>query len=127
MLRYKVHVYREMRLVFDGIEAETPEAAAHIAAEKHFDDCDNWSDCEGVNIAVLVDYAPHEGTVVDFEAGRFLTAGTRLIQMLNRLLCEIDSEIEQRQHGGNGEDFVELKALSDEAHEMMQEAKGGAV
>jgi len=52
--KYRVHLYREMRLVFDGIEADTPEAAAQIAGDKHFYDCDDWSDCEGVNIAALV-------------------------------------------------------------------------
>src|ERR1019366_5042748 len=114
--QYRVHLYREMRLVFDGIEAETPEAAAHIAGEKHFDDCDDWNDCEGANSAALVDYAPHDGIMVHFEAGRLLTAGTRLIDMLNRLLREIDSEIEHRQHSGNDEDWAYLKTLSDAAH-----------
>jgi hypothetical protein len=123
--KYRVHIYREMRLVFDGIEAETPEAAAQIAGDKPFDDCDDWSDCEGVNIAALVDHAPHDGTLIDFEAGRLIAAGAKLTTILGRILYEIDSEIEQRQHGGNNEDWAHLKILSDEAHALVREACGG--
>ena len=31
MTIFNVHIYREMRLIFTGIEADTPEAAAAIA------------------------------------------------------------------------------------------------
>jgi hypothetical protein len=34
MTTYNVHLYREMRLDFGGIEADTPEAAAAIATGK---------------------------------------------------------------------------------------------
>jgi hypothetical protein len=125
--KYRVHIYREMRLVFDGIEAETPEAAARVAGNKHFDECDDWSDCEGENLSALVDHAPHEGTWINFEAGRLLDAGSKLIAMLNGLLPEVDSEIEQRQHGGNDEDWAQLKILSDEAHHLVRQATGGAI
>ena len=124
--KYRVHIYREMRLVFEDIEAATPHKAALIAGEKHFDDCDEWSDCEGENLSALVDHAPHEGTMIDFEAGRLRNAAPKLIDVLNKLLREIDSEIEQRQHGGNGEDCAQLKNLSDEAHAVVRDASGGA-
>jgi hypothetical protein len=116
MRKFRVHVYREMRLVFEGIEADTPQAAADIAAEKHFDDCDDWSDCEGTNLAALVDE----------EDGRMLRASHKLLAALNTLLPEIDAEIEQRRHGGNDEDWKELKRLSDEAHSAAREAAEGA-
>ena len=121
---YNVHIYREMRIVFDDIEAATPEKAAEIAGEKHFDDCDEWSDCEGENLYALVDHAPHEGTVINFEGGRLLDTGSKLIAALKRILPEIDAEIEQRQHGGNAEDWAGLKALSDDAHIVVREARG---
>jgi hypothetical protein len=124
MPKYKVHIYREMRLEFEDIEAATPEEAARIAGEKHFDDCDDWSDCEGENLYALVDYAPHEGTVINFEGGRLLDTGAKLIGALKRILPEIDAEIEQRQHGGNAKDWAGLKALSADAHTAVREATG---
>lgn len=78
-----------MRLVFEGVEADTPQAAAHIAAGKHFDDCDDWSDCEGTNLAALVDDDANvdpddaqDGTLVDLEDGRWLRAGPRMLAAL---------------------------------------------
>lgn len=50
----------------------------------------------------------------------------RLLNILNKILPEIDSEIEQRQHGGNDEDWAALKLLSDEAHAAAREAIGVA-
>jgi hypothetical protein len=86
MPQYRVHVYREMRLVFEGVEADTPQAAAHIAAGKHFDDCNDWSDCEGTNLAALVDEhndvdidEAQDGTLVALEDGRWLRAGPRML------------------------------------------------
>lgn len=86
MPKFRVHAYREMRLVFDEIEADTPEAAAHIAAGKPFDECDRCSDCEGTTLAALVDEATEDGqegvAVVDFEDGRWLKAGPHMLAAL---------------------------------------------
>lgn len=131
MPKYRVHIYREMRLVFENIEAETPEAAAHIAADRHFDDCDDWSDCEGVTLSALVDLdsaieesEAQDGVLVDFEERRLLNTARRLLTAFSAILPEIDAEIEQRQHGGNDEDWAALQRLSDEAHAAVREANG---
>jgi hypothetical protein len=131
MPKYRVHIYREMRLVFENVEAETPEAAAHIAADRHFDDCDDWSDCEGVTLSALVDLdsaieesAAQDGVLVDFEDRRLLNTSRKLLTALSAILPEIDAEIEQRQHGGNDEDWAALQRLSDEAHATVREANG---
>ena len=60
MPTYNVHLYREMRLFFPGIEANTPEDAARLAADKDFDDADDFSDCDGENLAALVDIVGDE-------------------------------------------------------------------
>ena len=60
MPTYNVHLYREMRLFFPCIEAESPEEAAKIAAGKDFDDVDDFSDCDGENLAALVDLVGDE-------------------------------------------------------------------
>ncbi|MGE4048620.1 MAG: hypothetical protein AB7F35_27440 [Acetobacteraceae bacterium] len=42
-MKHDVHVYREMRLFYSGVEAETPDQAAEIA------------DCDGFNLSAQVD------------------------------------------------------------------------
>jgi hypothetical protein len=127
MPKYKVHVYREMRIVFDNIEADSVEAAAKVAAIKHFDERDDFSDCEGVNLSALVDQQGEpDGTLIDFEDGRMLRVSEKLLATVRKLLPEIDAEVEQREHGGNAEDWNALKCLSDEAHAVVREATGAA-
>ena len=52
---YNVHLYREMRLYYPGIEAGSLEEAAEIAAQKRTEDAETIEDCEGTNLAALVD------------------------------------------------------------------------
>jgi len=52
---YNVHIYREMRLYFPRIHAESHEAAARIAAEKCTDEADDVEDCQGETLTALVD------------------------------------------------------------------------
>jgi hypothetical protein len=40
MTIFNVHIYREMRLVFSGIEADTHEAAAAVARDRATDDAE---------------------------------------------------------------------------------------
>lgn len=93
MTRYNVHIYREMRLQFDGIEADSPEDAAAKAQDLHFDDADDWSDCEGESLAALVDVQGDEefllSRMIDFEPGRHLKAAPDLARALRQLLDAI--------------------------------------
>jgi hypothetical protein len=99
MPKYRVHLYREMRIVFDNIEAHSAQAAAELASERHFDDRDDFSDCEGVNLAALVDEEGHtDGTLIDFEDGRKLRASESLLSSLKDILSRFRSCI----GGGNG-------------------------
>ena len=66
MTKYIVHLYREMRLSYADIEADTPEAAAAIARDQPTGDADDIEDCEGENLAALVDMAGDE----DYEQSR---------------------------------------------------------
>jgi hypothetical protein len=65
---YNVHIYREMKLRFDGIEASSPDAAANIARDGLTEDADAIDDCDGVTIASLVDVVGDE----DFTRSRFI-------------------------------------------------------
>jgi hypothetical protein len=83
MTTYNVHIYREMRFYFAGIEADTPEAAAQMAAGQPTCDADYSEDCDGENLAALIDVAGDEdysqSVTIDFEAERRRkAAGIRL-------------------------------------------------
>ncbi|MCI0464223.1 MAG: hypothetical protein L0Z62_45395 [Gemmataceae bacterium] len=74
MTIYNVHIYREMRLYFPGIEANSPEEAAQIAADKPTVEAEYTEDCEGETLSALVDVPGDEdyrqSVDVDFEAER---------------------------------------------------------
>jgi hypothetical protein len=71
MTRYNVHIYREMKLRFDRIEAPTPEAAANIARDKPSEDADDIAPCDGETFSALVDVVGEEdfsgSQVFDFD------------------------------------------------------------
>jgi hypothetical protein len=60
MPTYNVHLYREMRLFFPGVEADTAEEAAKIVAEKASEEAASTEDCEGESVAALVDLVGDE-------------------------------------------------------------------
>jgi hypothetical protein len=76
MNTYNVHLYREMRLFFPGIVAKSVKTAARIAAGKPTDDAQTVEDCEGVNIAALVDVEGdteyRKSRTIDFQPQIFL-------------------------------------------------------
>ena len=86
MTQYIVHLYREMRLSYTGIDADTPDAAAAIACGKATDAADNVEDCEGENLAALVDVAGDEtysqSVTIDFEPERYRKAVPELLDAL---------------------------------------------
>jgi hypothetical protein len=71
MTLFNVHIYREMRLRFDGIEADSPEAAAAIARQRTADDASIVEECDGITLAALVDEVGDEeyelSVTIDFE------------------------------------------------------------
>jgi len=77
MTRYNVHIYREMKLRFDGIEAGSPEAAANIARDGLTEDADDIDDCDGETSAALVDIVGDEdftqSRLIDFDPPRDTT------------------------------------------------------
>jgi hypothetical protein len=83
MMIFNVHIFREMRLVFGGIEADTHEAAAAVARDKATDQADAIDDCDGETIAALVDVAGDEEyeqtRLIDFEPERERKAASKLL------------------------------------------------
>ena len=66
-MKYDVHLYREMRLLFEGIWADSPQAAAEIASRKHLPEAVEVDDCEGRNFTAEV-VEPGRSTNIDFSA-----------------------------------------------------------
>ena len=81
---YNVHIFREMRLFFPAIEADTPKEAARMAAEKLTDEAETIDDeCDGENLAALVDVVYDDGfdqsVMIDFAAERLRKAAPKLL------------------------------------------------
>jgi len=88
-----------MRLVYEGITADTPEAAAAIARDKPTGDAVEIDDCEGETLSALVDVAGDEeyeqSRFIDFEEERLRKASPELLAVLNRraiLLADFDEQ-----------------------------------
>ena len=98
MNKYIVHIYREMRLSYADIEADTPQAAAAIAREKPTGDADDIDDCDGEHLSALVDTAGDEdysrSLTIDFEVERQRKAAPKLLAALEAFL-EADEMAEQ--------------------------------
>jgi hypothetical protein len=120
MTQYIVHIYREMRLTFADIEADTPEAAAALARDKTTDQSDNIEDCDGDDLSALVDLAGDEdysqSVAVDFEAERQRNAAPALLAVLT---CLLD-------HFGDAASEEEIR-LFDKARTAITEAKASGV
>lgn len=90
---YNVHIYREMRLTFPGIEAPSLEAAASLAADKPTYDADSIDDCEGDILTALVDvvgdteYA--QSRFIDFEPARLQKAAPGMRAALQEVLLAL--------------------------------------
>ncbi|HMP01715.1 MAG TPA: hypothetical protein PKC45_04355 [Gemmatales bacterium] len=90
MTIYNVHIYREMRLYFPGIDAASAEEAARIAADKLTDEAEIIEDCDGENLAALVDLAGDDeftqSVAIDFEPERQRKAVLELLEALELFL-----------------------------------------
>jgi hypothetical protein len=87
---YNVHIYREMRLFFQGIKADSPEQAAIACTEFPCEfAADQAFDCEGETFCALVDLQGDldfsQSTPVDFEAERERKAGRAAILLLDMI------------------------------------------
>lgn len=109
MTRYNVHIYREMRLRFDGIEACTPQEAAEQAKDLSLKVADDFDECDGETFAALVDLQSDEefgqSQTIDFEGERIQKAATKLVEALARVLPYARAEAEGLE-GYRGEDEV---------------------
>lgn len=96
MTRYNIHLYREMRLHFVGIDADGPDEAAAVAARRATDEADDIQDCEGQNHAALVDVEGDDdyehSVTIEFEGERRRKAASALLASLVAVLPYAQSE-----------------------------------
>jgi hypothetical protein len=126
MKTYTVHLYREMRLTFTGITANTPEGAATSACDAASEAAASWEDCEGETFSALVDLdgdAEFEHSrVIDFPEGRLRQAAPKLADALDCLLGEtVDRDLEDGVGLTDGQAAAREQALS-----ALAEARGEA-
>lgn len=79
---YNVHIYREMRLFYPGIPANSHAEAAAIAEGRPTDAAAEIDDCEGQTLSALVDVAGDadyaQSRLIDFEPARLQRAARLL-------------------------------------------------
>jgi hypothetical protein len=96
MTLYHVHIYREMRLYFPGIEARNPEDAAQIAADKPTAQAEYTEDCDGENLAALIDVAGDDefthSVNINFEPERLRKVEPDLLEALRCLAEQADED-----------------------------------
>lgn len=81
-----------------------------------------WADA--LNRVCFLAHSDGRDVERDIANARLIAAAPDLLAALNVLLPEVDAEIEQRQHGGNDEDWQHLKALSDAGHAAIAKVEG---
>jgi hypothetical protein len=132
MTRYNVHIYREMRLFFPGIEATTPEEAANLAGGKPTYEAEYTEDCDGENLSALVDVVGDDefaqSVTIDFEPERTRKASALLIEALAWLATAAE-DLEAAIDGVTDQFDCEVKELLDacqNARTAIAEATGRA-
>jgi hypothetical protein len=87
---YHVHLYREMRVTFSPVPASSPEEAARIARQLPTDQAVAIEECEGEDLAALVDVEgddQHEQSVtIDFEGEQTRKAAGDLLAAVRAFL-----------------------------------------
>jgi hypothetical protein len=83
MTLYNVHLYREVHLTYESIEADTAEAAAAIAIDQSVGAADDIDDCDGETFVAVIDEAGddqyQQSVTIDFEGERLRKAAPELL------------------------------------------------
>ena len=126
---YNVHLYRTVRLLFEGIEADTPKAAAAIARiglTSNADEIDDgYADDVFAQIDVAGDNPPKHSVTIDFEPERLRKAAPDMLQALQA--CELQlREYVQWHHANAGGCSVEIESAWEQARDAIAVATGRA-
>jgi hypothetical protein len=121
MKTFTVHIYREMRLVYEGIDADSHEVAAAIARDKLTSDADEIDDCDGETFAALVDVQGDEeyeqSRIIDFQDERLRKAVPALLAALQRA-----EFLMRRVSDGDHRALENLRSAADQARDAIARA-----
>ena len=94
MTLYNVHIYREVHLTYESIEADTAHTAVVIALDKSVAAADDIDDCDGeafiATIDIAGDDAQESAVTIDFEPERRRQAVRDLLEALRGCLFALD-------------------------------------
>jgi hypothetical protein len=110
MTLYNVHLYREVRLFFQGIEANTAEEAAAKAAHLDTADADFIASCNRANLAAHVALAGE-----DFSTAVSIHFERSLRQASPDLLAALQYALEYLKANDDGEDDIAARIAAAEA------------
>jgi hypothetical protein len=110
MTLYNVHIYREMRLFFERIEADTAEAAAAIARDRPTEDADDIEDCDGEDFGALVDVVGDDEfehfEMIEFEAERLRKVVPEMLAALQECIGQIHALLPRHQQSDSTLDNI---------------------
>lgn len=90
---FNVHLHREMYLYYPRISAPSAEEAARIASQMPASEAETIEDCDGDNIAAVIDVAGDtdyaKSMVVDFEPARLQKSAAVMLQALREVLLAL--------------------------------------
>jgi hypothetical protein len=124
MTHYNIHLYREVRLTYESIEADTAHAAAAIALDKSAGAADDIDDCDGEVFAALVDVAGdqqhNQSVTIDYEAERLRKSAAQLLEALVAVLPYARAEAEGLESYRGEDEIADQEA--DRAWKAVEEA-----
>ncbi len=130
MTRYNVHIYREMRLVFEGIEASSPEEAAALARDRLTEDAGHIEDCDGEDLGALVDVVGdnqyEQSVMIDFDGERLRKAAPALLEALGDCIRQIHALLPPHQQSDSTLDHIPAVLKARAALATATAAEGGA-
>jgi hypothetical protein len=87
MTLYTVRLNREVQLTFEGIEADSPEAAAEMACDQHPAAAHDTDSCDGDAFSAEVDDDDSgESVTIEFEPERLRQAAPKLLAAASKAL-----------------------------------------
>jgi hypothetical protein len=118
MTLYNVHLYREMLLVFQDIQADSPQQAADSCRDLPAEAaCGEAVDCDGETFGALVDVQGDtdysQSVMIDFDAERIRKAAPALLKALDYLLEQtVDMDLKYGIELSEGEEEARANALA---------------
>ncbi|HEY7330674.1 MAG TPA: hypothetical protein VH592_23745 [Gemmataceae bacterium] len=125
MPRFNVHLYREMRLLFEGIDAATHEEAAATARNRLTEDADAIATCDGETFAALVDVVGDKEfqhyRIIAFEDERLRKAAPQLLRACQYVQPHLEEYVRWH-HKHQGGCSVEMEQALDLINDSIAKA-----